>query len=190
MESLNSIYARQGLLGRRSDKGTVHSYIEVYEELFAPYRTTSKRILEIGLFEGHSMRLWEEYFQGAEVHGVDLSDTPHCGLADLRPMLAEGTHKISFMDAANLIEVEHIFNDMKFDVVIEDANHYLEDQIAIWNNMRSRLVPDGLYIIEDVADVDRDGAKFLELDPSARIMDRRKIKDRFDDVLIVIGGGR
>ena len=31
------------------DRNTTHSYIEVYEEILAPYRKKAKNILEIGL---------------------------------------------------------------------------------------------------------------------------------------------
>ena len=37
-----------------SDRDTVHSYIEVYEEILAPYRKTAHNILESGLMSGES----------------------------------------------------------------------------------------------------------------------------------------
>lgn len=188
MGALNDIYSGQLADGRASDKGTVHSYIDVYEELFAPYRESAKRVLEVGLFWGYSLRMWEQYFRGAEVDGIDLSDTPHGGLADLRPMIAEGTHRIWLMDASDRGQVEQNFPGALFDVIVEDASHSLEHQLGIYANLRDHLSPGGIYVIEDIADIDRDRKYFEALHPSVRIIDRRSVKDRFDDVLVVIGG--
>lgn len=172
-----------------SDKGSVHSYIEVYEEIFAPYRNNARRVLEIGLMGGNSLRMWEEYFFNAEVYGVDLCDRPHDGLADLRPMVAEGTHRIAFLNAADSAQVEERFSGMSFDVIIDDANHYLPDQLAIYSNFKDHLAGDGIYVIEDVADIDRDRQALLELCVErGRVFDRRSVKKRFDDVLVVFGG--
>jgi spermidine synthase len=192
MKTLAQIYDRFAghdcIVG--SDKGVMHSYLEVYAELFEPYRATAKRVLEIGLMGGHSLRAWEEYFTNAEVHGCDLNDQPHGGLADLRPMIAEGTHKIALLNAADAKQVEQHYAGMTFDVIVEDANHYLPDQLAMYANFKPHLATDGIYVIEDIADIDHDRAVFESLDSSktVRIYDRRAIKRRFDDVLVVVGG--
>lgn len=189
MDSLAQIYARHVASGAFSDKGSVHSYIEAYEELLAPYRGAA-RVLEVGLFHGHSLRMWEEFFSAAEVHGVDLCDQPHGGLADLRPMIAEGTHRIALLDAADPAQIEATFAGRVFDVIIEDANHSVRDQLAIYTNLKPHLAPGGIYIIEDIENIDRDRGWFAAIDPSARvrILDLRHVKGRFDDVLVVIGG--
>ncbi len=186
--TLAEIYLKYSAPDARTgcDKGTVHSYVEVYEELFAPYRETARRVVEIGIMGGHSLRMWEEYFPAAEVWGVDLCDQPFGGLADLRPMIAEGTHKIALLDATDPKQVEEVFGDMTFDVIIDDASHQLSDQSKIWNNFKPRLSPGGIYVIEDIEDIDRDRPLFLTL--GCRVLDRRHIKNRFDDVLVVYGG--
>lgn len=175
MKTLKEIY------NGKSDKGTVHSYIELYEDILAPYRK-AKKVLEIGIFAGHSLRMWEEYFSEAEVYGVDLCDQPHGGLADLRPMIAEGTHKIILMDATNPDHIKKHFEGQKFGVIIEDANHNLADQIRIFNNLRPHF--NGIYIIEDIADIDKDRIVFEKM--GFKIIDRRHIKGRFDDVIGVL----
>lgn len=183
MRSLSSIYADAVSKKCQSDKGDVHSYIEVYEELLAPYRN-AKKMLEIGVFKGDSIRMWEQYFDQAEVYGVDLCDRPHGGLGDLRPMIAEGTHRIILMNACDPEQVERNFSGQKFEVIIEDASHTLADQLRIYENLRDHMSPNGIYIIEDIAFIDTDRAAFENI--GARIIDRRNIKNRFDDVLAVI----
>lgn len=180
-----------------TDKGTVHSFIEVYEEILAPYRLSAKRVLEIGILTGASLRLWEEYFALAEVHGTDICDRPLEGLADLRPMIKEGSHHISLFDATDPVQVEQHFGigtgngtpgSNLFDVIIEDASHSFWQQTTIYANFRTKLAPGGIYIIEDVDCLDEHRIDFENIDPtrSVKILDRRAVKSRYDDVLIVI----
>jgi len=184
---LEEIYIKNKV-GEWPDKNSTHSYIPVYEELLAPYRLDPRnKILEIGLFSGHSLLMWEEYFQG-DVYGIDCSDQPHGGMMDLRPLIALGTHKISIFDASDPIRVEKYFKGIQFNVIIEDASHDINQQVEIYNNFKSYLAPDGIYIIEDVQDIDNTRSIFEALDPkrTIQILDRRQVKNRYDDVLIVI----
>lgn len=189
METLAQIYERYKGPASYGDKGTIHSYIEVYEELFAPYRNSALRVLEIGIMGGCSLRMWEEYFAYSEVHGIDLCDQP-LGMTDLRPMIKEAGHHIHLLDASNKEQVEACFHNVVFDVVVEDANHFIDDQLKIYDNFRRHLSTNGIYVIEDIEDIERDKKKLESIDSNrrVRILDRRNVKGRFDDVLVVIGG--
>src|SRR4249919_495948 len=103
------------------DKGTNHSYIEVYEEILAPYRKIAKNILEIGLMNGESLRMWDEYFKG-EVFGIDCNIKPINGQADLTKAINDGLY-ISIGDATNPADLERYYSGLKFDVVIDDGSH-------------------------------------------------------------------
>lgn len=197
MKSLAEIYAaipiwKDGY--KYCDKGDVHSYIEVYESLFAPYRRPGTTLLEIGLFHGASMRMFEGYFAEGDVWGIDASDQPHGGMANLRPMIAEGTHNIIIGDATDPCSLSDWDSPgmppLSFDIIIDDAAHNLSQQLALYAAHRRRLRPGGLYIIEDIENLDRDRAIFAAIDPSRRveILDRRHVKGRFDDVLLVVHG--
>ena len=191
MESLSEIYKRHSGPGKFNDKGTVHSYIPIYEELFRPYRETAKRVVEIGLFDGHSLCMWEEYFTKAEVYGIDCDEQPHGGLADLRPMIAEGSHNILIMDATNKKKVSEEFGDTfgrcEFDVVIDDGAHHLEQQLELWAVWGPRLATGGIYVIEDLQTPEA-MEKFRTLGFS--IVDSRPVKKRYDDILAVYRKGQ
>ena len=192
METLTQICQRYSASDCHTgtDKDSVHSYLPVYERLLAPYRVTAKRVLEIGILCGASLRMLEEFFATARVHGIDLCDQPLGGMVDLRPMIAEGTHHITFTDATNAAQVKHHFGNLSFDVIIEDASHALEHQFSIYENFKQLLVWDGIYIIEDVDNLDAVRSRFEKIDPDrrVRIFDLRHVKNRFDDALVVIGG--
>lgn len=182
--SLVEIYKRHSGPGKFNDKGTVHSYVETYEELLAPYRNTAQYFLEIGLFDGHSMRMWEEYFgQQCDVCGIDCDEQPHGGLADLRPMIKECEHYIYIFDATNDGLVEKNFGGLKFDVIIDDAAHNLEQQLELIKVWLPRMTPGSIYIVEDLQSVDTDRKHFE--DRGFQIIDLRHKKGRYDDVIAV-----
>jgi hypothetical protein len=174
-------------VGDWPDKDSVHSYIEVYSEILSPYRETAKNILEIGLMSGESLRMWQDYFTG-KVYGIDCSETPVDGMADLRPIIAEGKHNILIFDACDKSEWQKHFKGVKFDVIIEDAAHSLEQQLSIYDALKPFIADNGIYIIEDIQSIDTDRSYFENIDSekSVEIVDRRNLKARFDDVLIII----
>ncbi len=189
MDTLAQIYARHSGGVKFNDKGSTHSYIEVYEELLAPYRETSLDIIEIGLYDGHSYLMWKEYFTGGYVFGIDVDEQP-LGKVDLRPVMDANRNFVTLCDGSDEKEVEMRFplEWHRWDVVIDDAAHTLEQQLKIYSVWKERLRPGAIYIIEDIQDIDRDRHHFEEL--GFKILDRRSVKGRYDDVLAVIGGKR
>jgi predicted O-methyltransferase YrrM len=185
--TLQEIYEDLKAKGFETDKGSIHSYLPVYEEILAPYRETAKNILEIGVFQGNSLRMWQHSFKGT-VYGVDCDVKPHGGLADLTDMIETGFYNIEIFDATNPELVKQHFGKIKFDVIIEDAGHHIEQQIELYNIYKDYLTEDGIYIIEDIQDLDKDRELFENLDNSKEIsiLDRRNIKNRYDDVLVII----
>jgi len=161
------------------DKGTQHSYIEIYEELLAPYRKTAYNILEIGLMSGESLRMWDEYFKG-EVFGIDCSIKPIDGKADLTKAIEDGLY-ISIGDATNPADIERYYEGLKFDVVLDDGSHNIEDQIKTHYILKDYMAEGSIYIIEDIQDIDAKKHLFWE----GEIIDRRHIKNRYDDVLVI-----
>ena len=161
------------------DKGTVHSYIEVYEEILASYRKKAKNILEIGLMSGESLRMWDEYFKG-EVFGIDCSIKPIDGKADLTKAIEDGLY-ISIGDATNPRDIERYYEGLKFDVVIDDGSHNIEDQVKTHYILKDYMAEGSIYIIEDIQSIDEKKHLFWE----GEIIDRRHIKGRYDDVLVI-----
>lgn len=186
MKTLNEICAKYKV-GGWPDKGDVHSYLEVYSEVLAPYRESAKTVLEIGLMSGESLRMWTEYFSNAKVYGMDIDVKPIGGIADLSSAIADG-YPICIGDAADPNTIAKFFTAFRFDVVIEDANHDIDQQLSIYRALRPYMAPSSIYIIEDVQDIDSTRDLFLNIDPGrhVEILDRRAIKGRYDDVLVII----
>lgn len=177
MISLLEIY-NKAIPSFKSDKGTAHDYIRIYEQFLTPYRETNNNILEIGLYTGHSIQMFAEYFHNAKtIYGIDINDiqviTSFKDKIDIR--IADATKEDTFADITNL------------DVVIDDGSHILEDQITTLKLLWPKLNNNGIYIIEDIQSptqalslFNRD--EFLRALPGF-FMDLRYSKERYDDYL-------
>lgn len=160
-----------------SDKGTVHSYIEhYYNERLKPYRHSAEKVLEIGVLNGASTRLWKKYFTKAGIVGIDiLPQEPEAGIT-------------YFCGDAYDIETISLFNQ-EFDVIIDDGPHTLQSQIEAILVWSKKLKPGGILVIEDVqsmlnAQILMQYCQLFQW--FCRIVDLRHIKDRYDDLLIEI----
>lgn len=183
-ESLAEIYARHATVGDvgTGDKGTVHSYIPVYEKLLAPYRDKCD-LLEIGLGGGQSLAMWQEYLlRASTITGVDISVA-----FDRTPFQAESDaeQRVAIIEAdATKPEWLYWLGKRSFDIIIDDGSHMEADQIATFNLLKHRMKPGGLYIIEDVLNLEWSRAALTGLHPDCEVIDLRAKKGRFDDVLI------
>lgn len=162
------------------DKGLTHSYIEVYEQLFDPIKDQSVNLLEIGIMYGSSLKMWKEYFKNGNITGFDIR--PHITKYNedrIKAIVCNAT----FENEIN----KSIDPSTKFDIIIDDGSHRVEDQLKTFHILfETRLNPNGLYIIEDIQDFERNKKYFEKLHKNISIVDRRNIKGRYDDVLIII----
>jgi hypothetical protein len=156
-----------------TDKGTDHTYLEVYEQLFERYRQRPVALLEIGIYHGESLRLWREYFPKGRITGIDVS-VPSTHIEGCELLRINQTDRAA-IDAA--------FADESLDIIIDDASHRIEDQIQSVCWLWPKLKPGGLYLIEDVVD-----AGLLKHFSAFRplMLDRSHLRPRGDDILVVL----
>jgi hypothetical protein len=177
MKSLNEIYENYQSPEGHGDKGTAHTYINEYEKLLGPYRENSV-VLEIGICQGESLKMWNEYFINSTVYGIDITDQY------IKDLINENKYNIIIGDATSE-EILTELSDLKFDVIIDDGSHRIDDQINSFNILKDKMNPNGIYIIEDVNNIDLSIDKLTELHNNIEIIDNRHIKNRVDDVLAV-----
>jgi hypothetical protein len=181
MEEIFKRYDGGGNAG--TDKNTIHSYLAAYERVFEPRRHDPVRIVEIGVFTGGSLRAWADYFDHPDSEIIGLDINPNLVCFDL------STPKIKTMvlDATNREAVSRL--EGSFDFVIDDGSHALRDQMASYLLFKSRIRPEGAYIIEDIQSMD--DANMLSTlaedgGAKAELIDTRHVKGRYDDVMLVI----
>ena len=172
----------KSLLIDGTDKNTIHSYIDVYDKLFKPLRYSSKNFLEIGVKGGQSIILWSKYFQNAHIYGLDISP---------KPKILNNIDKITFIknNAYNQSTL-NLFQNIKFDIMIDDGPHTLDSMIFFAKYYSQFLADNGIMIIEDVKSLDWID-KIKEVLPEnlksySYYIDLRKNKGRFDDILFVV----
>ena len=128
----------------RTDKCPYHhNYVEIYESLFAPMRDKSLRILEIGVFEGMSMRLWEAYFPAAQIFGLDIESKSHYDSQRVKTLVADQGKRD---DLGRVLTV----TGRDFDLILDDGGHKMDQQQISFGTLFPTLKSGGLYIIEDI----------------------------------------
>lgn len=134
------------VLGRRNgtDKASNgHDYCHWYERFLAPWRDREMTILEIGVGDGGSLRMWRDYFPRARIVGMDIDDSKRHHASE-RIEIVIGDQGDD--EALNRIEKEGPFG-----VIVDDAGHHDEYQIKSHRRLLSSLLPGGLYILEDIS---------------------------------------
>jgi len=177
MRTLREIYNDTRLGTKYGDKGTVHSYIELYESYISKFRKDCS-ILELGVGYGESLIMWEDYIESGLVVGVQHSINNH--LAEIIEKYDLNVINVS----ATSRRLPEMLDNNKFDVIIDDASHKLIDQIESFKNLREFVKPGGYYFIEDVEDIDYARGEFEALHLDCTIHDMRAEKDRFDNVVV------
>jgi hypothetical protein len=139
------------------DWGVAHEYAEVYERFLAARRLEPIRLLELGVWKGASLRMWEAYFPNAEIIGIDnLPDVVQQKLERAEVLIGDAA------DAAFLTSAVDRFAEGKIDIVVDDCGHVLDQQIRSFEKLFPLLDAGGLYFVEDVS-----GSRFKDGNPGA-----------------------
>lgn len=140
MSTLDKIGLKYG-----ADKSSkFHNYLDFYQEQL-PDRDFSGRLLEIGVMDGLSMKMWREYYPNAEIVGIDIKDMSHMYNSDWQV-----PESVKLIEVNGTVEkpVRALGN---FDIIIDDGSHFMHDQQRSFELLYySQLNKGGIYIIEDL----------------------------------------
>ena len=171
----------------KTDKNTVHSYLPLYQELLKN-KKDAKNILEIGIFKGGSIQLWNNFFTDAIIYGLDIQDID--SICDE----IKNNDKIKLLTSINAYDENFFYNNfygkIKFDFMLDDGPHSLESQIQFIKLYSQLMTDDGILIIEDVQSWDWiDTLKHAvpeHLKQYIKVYDLRTNKNRWDDIVFTI----
>lgn len=128
-----------------TDKSSAfHNYTKIYADHFAQLRNEPLKFLEIGIYRGHSVQLWEGYFPHAELHFIDIT-------SNLIEYYSTRSH-YHFLDQSNVKALHQLAGSLggNFDIIIDDGGHRMDQQIISFQTLFPYLAPGGIYIIEDL----------------------------------------
>lgn len=129
-----------------TDKLTKHPYVEDYDRIFNPIRNEPINMLEVGVYHGASMILWDKYFVNGNITGLDIEAKRSFENVDGK--IDPNRTKIIIADAYQK-EVADRFDS--FDIVMDDGPHTLESMQAFIELYWPKVNKNGYLIIEDIA---------------------------------------
>lgn len=181
---------------KRTDKNTVHSYLDLYERLLSSKKISAKYVLEVGVGDGHqgvsnggSIKLWADYFQNATIHALDIKH-----IKDIWTGIKENPRIVlhTSINAYNELYFNRVFLNpgMRFDFLLDDGPHTLESQKDFIRLYSQIMADDGVLIVEDIQKIEWI-EELKEVTPDhlkqyIEIYDLRSKKGRYDDIVFVI----
>ena len=180
LSSLDQIYKRYQSKNKyfsfSGDKGTYHSYIDFYQEKFKSFKLEAINFLEIGVYDGQSLAMFNEYFPNGNMYGVDITDQN-----------LDSNFKSSFNFHHGHQSQQSTYKGLpKFQIIIDDGSGKLQDQVNTLRFLYFKLKFKGTYYIEDISDIHIAKKEITKLNKNAIFYDFRNINERFDNILVAI----
>ena len=135
-KNLNDIGGHYG-----TDKQYLHNYYNrFYQKLLQQYQEKCD-ILEIGVLDGASLRVWNDFFTEGLIHGIDInnyqSDLERVWMFNVDQSNEESLYKFSS-------------NGFMYDVIIDDGSHRMKDLQITAQILFENVKPGGYLVIEDL----------------------------------------
>lgn len=137
-----------------TDKSSLHhDYCQYYEDAIEAYLkrhpVSSFSLLEIGVKEGGSLRMWSEYLDSIGLNhrivGIDL---------DPLAVSAQNTDKNIFVEIGDQRDTAFLSRIVEeygpFDMIVDDGSHVCKHQHKSFVALFSYLKRAGIYVVEDV----------------------------------------
>ena len=119
----------------------ISGFIQLYEKYFSSLRDSKINILEIGIENGDSLRIWREYFSKANICGVDI-DKKNFKIDNVDIQHGDQSNNVFLLSLINIYK--------NFDIIIDDGSHQAKHIISSFNFLFPYLNDNGIYIIEDL----------------------------------------
>ena len=125
-----------------TDKSSLyHNYLNKYEFFLRKWKQEDIVLLELGVFQGASLKMWENYFQKATIYGVDSN--PECAKYESKNC------KVIIGDLGNEDFLDEI-GKLSPMIIVDDASHLWSHQIKAISHLLPMLKSGGAFIMEDI----------------------------------------
>ena len=122
-----------------------HHYFDIYDRHFKRFRGKEIVVVEIGVFQGGSLQMWKNYFgSAAKIYGIDINPR----VEELR----EENIDIIIGSQSDKNFLRKLKNELPpIDILIDDGGHKMKQQIFTFQELFSKIKPNGVYVCEDLA---------------------------------------
>ncbi len=119
-------------------------YFPIYERHFARFRNRPVRIVEVGIYSGGSLDMWQEYFGAeCEIIGIDIED-------DCRVYARDGVEVVIGNQADRSFWSQFREAVGPVDIIVDDGGHMPLQQLVTLEEILGHLRPGGVYLCEDI----------------------------------------
>jgi cephalosporin hydroxylase len=123
-----------------TDKADYHRFTEFYHDYMVKY--TNPRLLEIGIYDGASLKMWEEFFGSPIIVGVDIEPKKQYETLNIKTLVADQSKP------EELLKCLEICNE--YDIIVDDGGHTMQQQLVTIATLFPYLKSGGLYVLEDL----------------------------------------
>jgi predicted O-methyltransferase YrrM len=126
-----------------------HPYTLFYDSLFKKSKNEHLKIAELGILDGGSLLMWQEYFTNAEIYGFEYNNDL---ITNFKQKYNNDRITLCNIDVTNKNSIINAFSELNefYDIIIEDTTHKFVDQIRVIETAYKYLKPGGILIIEDI----------------------------------------
>jgi|SRR5579871_72667 len=135
-------------IGKRHGTDKAHPervMLEAYDRHLSEAREREITLVEIGVLDGNSLRMWRDYFPRGNINGIDIrpaADKQQDERNRIRVFIGSQNDKDFLVDV--IAKTGHP------DVVVDDGSHRAHDQITSLLTLWPFVTPGGWYIVEDI----------------------------------------
>lgn len=129
-------------IGRKydTDKATSHGFTEFYSEYVVQY--VNPNILEIGVYQGASLKMWDEYFGSPLIVGIDIEDKKQYDSKNIKTIVADQGKPEELLKCLDICK--------EYQIMVDDGSHIIGHQISTLANLFPHLSSGGVYFLEDL----------------------------------------
>jgi hypothetical protein len=126
----------------KTNKITHHGYQRFYDYFLIPIKNNKMNVLEIGVDDLRSLKMWLDFFPNAYIYGIDINKKDY---NYNRGTIFQGDQS----KKKDLVKIVKEIGKCKF--IIDDGSHVPKHQLLSFNYLfKECLEFGGIYIIEDV----------------------------------------
>lgn len=143
------------LIGQKhgTDK-SLYGYLNVYYNFFLPLKNKKINLLEIGVYNGSSFKVWNEFFTNANLIGFDIEDKENI----LKIINENIIFFLGDQGNENHLEILNLkvknLTNRYYDIVIDDGSHLQYDLMYSFGKLFPYLNSGGIYILEDLCTIE------------------------------------